>query len=118
MGGGRYRSGIEGPALLFVTTSTDGKVNIFDSDEKLSLLEEALFKVVRLQKSFLMGYVLMPNHLHLLIGSPSGGNHISALVHSLKGNVRKAIFGDRRIWQQRFDDLVIKTEEQFRIKLD
>jgi putative transposase len=118
MGGRRYRSGLEAPSLLFVTTSTIKRINLFNCDEKLSLAEQTLFDVVKMHSCFLMGYVLMPNHVHLLIGTRQGGNHISTFMHSFKGNVRKAIADDRRIWQRRFDDLAIMTEKQFSIKLD
>jgi len=118
MGERRYRSSVAGPALFFVTTSTLDRIDLFDSNHKLSQANEILFNVVKLHSSILMGYVLMPNHVHLLIGTQQGGDQISKFVHSFKGNVRKEIAGDRSIWQKRFDDLMIATEDQFRIKLE
>jgi putative transposase len=65
-----------------------------------------------------MGYTIMPNHTHFLIGTPEGGQQLSRFMHSFKGNVRQDFVGNDRFWQQRFDDLAVTTIEQFRIKLE
>jgi putative transposase len=118
MGGRRYRLSVEDAALYFVTTSTANHIRQFNNEDKLTLVTDILYRVVKLEACFLMGFVIMPNHVHLLIGTQQGGNQISKFMHSFKGNVRKNIEGDKRFWQQRFDDLVITTEEQFRIKMN
>jgi putative transposase len=118
MGGRRYRSSIPGPALFFATTSADGRIEIFDSNDRLGLAEEILFQVARRHEAVLTGYVIMPNHVHFLIGMREGGKQLSSFMHSYKGNVRQAIYGNAHIWQQRFDDLVITSQEQFTIKLN
>lgn len=38
-------------------------------------------------------------------------------MHSLKGRVRIELIDKGKLWQDRFDDLVLTTEEQFYIKL-
>jgi putative transposase len=118
MGGRRYRSSITGPTLFFATTTAENHFHIFDTPDKLSSAEAILFKVVHHSEASLYGYVIMPNHIHVLILMKDGGKQLSTFMHSLKGNIRKALYGDVRIWQQRFDDLIIKTEEQFAIKLN
>ena len=60
----------------------------------------------------------MPSHIHLLSGSQKGGPGISRFIHSLKGRIRSNLSHAGRLWQERFDDLVIKSEKQFRIKLN
>ena len=65
-----------------------------------------------------MGYVIMPNHVHLLIGFINGGKELSDFIHSFKGAVRKRLAGDSLLRERGFDDLEIKTMEQFVIKLD
>ena len=42
---------------------------------------------------------------------------ISTFIHSLKGRVRINLKHRGVFWQERFDDLVIKSDKQFRIKL-
>ena len=65
-----------------------------------------------------MGYVIMPNHVHFLIGSAKGGTGISEFFHSFKALVRIRNSGKKRIWEDGFDDLEIKQMEQFYIKLN
>jgi len=60
----------------------------------------------------------MPNHLHLIVGSKEGGRGIARFIHSLKGMIRKQLVGNARLWQERFDDLMLKSERQFGIKLN
>ena len=116
--GRRNRSLIKGPTLFFVTFSTFDRKNIFTSDRLLEIVEETLFEVVKFYDIQLLGYVIMPNHLHLLTGITEGGSGISKFIFSLKGMIRKNLVGDKLLWNKRFDDLVITTEKQFLIKLD
>jgi putative transposase len=60
----------------------------------------------------------MPSHVHLLAGSTAGGPGVSRFMHSFKGRVRINLNHKESLWQERFDDLVIKSEKQFRIKLN
>ena len=66
----------------------------------------------------LFGHVIMPSHIHILVGSPAGGPGISIFMHSLKGRVREVLQGKGKFWQDRFDDLQITSEKQFKIKLE
>ena len=65
-----------------------------------------------------MGYVLMPTHIHLISGSAQGGRGISRYVHSVKGRIRETLQGKGKFWQDRYDDLLLKSEKQFRTKLN
>ena len=65
-----------------------------------------------------MGYVIMPNHIHLIAGSKEGGPGIAKFMHSLKGMIRKEFVGNDKLWQDRFDDLLLTSEKQFKIKLE
>jgi putative transposase len=67
-------------------------------------------------------YVIMPNHFHLLISIPEG-NSISTFMRDLKKRIAYEYFENlgivhRPFWQSRFDDLLIYTEEQYRIKFN
>ncbi len=44
-----------------------------------------MFRTARDKSIFIMGYVLMPSHFHLIGGTTAGGDGISKYVHSLKG---------------------------------
>ena len=63
-------------------------------------------------------YVIMPNHLHILlqISSENGGRPmtaptISMVVNQLKGYVTKAV--GTRIWQKGFYDHVVRSDSEF-----
>jgi putative transposase len=81
-------------------------------------MEEILFRTARDKGIILMGYVLMPSHLHLIAGSAKGGKAISVFIHSLKGRIRESLQGKGRFWQDRFDDLLLRSEKHFLIKLN
>ncbi len=116
--GRRLRTLASERSLFFVTFSTLNRTEVFHSDETLTTVDDTLFEVVKNKSCYLMGYVIMPNHLHLLIGFIKGGPELSLFMISLKGLIRKRIVGNDRLWEKRFDDLVINTDKQFKIKLD
>src|SRR2546426_411101 len=73
----------------YVTGVTYARVPVFRSDEICSLFVEALAET-RLKDPFkLIGYVLMPDHFHLL-ANPIGLN-ISKVVGKLKGRSASSI---------------------------
>ena len=82
------------------------------------MVQYELYNTTMMKKGFLMGYVIMPNHLHLLIGFTSGGKGLFDFMHTFKGVVRKTLCGNNRLWERGFDDLEIKTMKQFYIKLN
>ena len=114
----RQRSKIKKSTLFFVTTSILNHKRLFNSVEYIAKIEDILFRTAKAKDIILMGYVIMPNHIHLLVGANRGGVQLSKFMHSLKGRIRKDLFGDQKIWQDRFDDVVITGEKQFRIKLE
>jgi REP element-mobilizing transposase RayT len=69
----------------------------------------------------LHGYVIMPDHIHLLV-TPRQPGTVSDIMRNLKSYTSKEIretLGIRGpIWQRRFYDRVIRSEEQFRAALD
>jgi putative transposase len=116
--GKRYRTLIEGPSLFFVTTSTLNRQNKFIDEKSLHLVQDELFKTAEIKAGYLMGYVIMPNHIHLLIGFNDGGKGLFHFIHSFKGAVRKLLVANNLFWERGFDDFEIKTAEQFKIKLE
>ena len=79
----------------------------------------------------LVAYVLMPSHIHMLLGFPK----IEKMTDFMKSFKRmstrrlKPLISDDlatnfnyggsfRLWQPRFDDVIIWSEEQFKIKME
>lgn len=74
------------------------------------LFEDALERV-RLRYRFVVaGYVVMPEHIHLLIGEPIKGE-LSRVVHALKLSVSKRR-AERPFWQARYYDFVVHSENK------
>ncbi len=63
------------------------------------------------------GYVVMPEHVHLLLNEPQRGTLADALK-SLKQGVSRRLIGDaEHFWQKRYYDFNIRNERQFVEKL-
>ena len=76
-------------------------------------------------------YVVMPSHAHALIGLREVG-HLSEFMRSFKSlaarRIRPLLSAEMlpafergskfQFWKPRFDDLIIRSEKQFRIKTD
>jgi putative transposase len=72
----------------------------------------------------LLGYVVMPEHVHLLMSEPEIGTP-STVVHSLKLRVSKRLraksetsIGAPQFWQRRFYDFNVYSAEKRREKLE
>ncbi|HWA95970.1 MAG TPA: transposase [Terracidiphilus sp.] len=75
-----------------------------------NLFEDAL-ELIRLRYRFVVaGYVVMPEHVHLLIGEPQKSN-ISGVVHALKLSVATRR-PERPFWQARFYDFLVHNPEK------
>ena len=131
--------------LHFLTTSTYRRTQIFNSElfkrELVATLAE-----LRAELGFrLLGYVLMPEHFHLLIW-PSEAANPSQIMQRLKGRTARSILktlrenqrqawcarmlrrftlpstvhaeANGRVWQRRFYDMNIWTEKKQLEKLD
>ena len=117
--GRRNRTLITEPSLFFVTTTLRDYRSLFSTPFIRTQVEEVMFKFIPGYADALMGYVIMPSHVHLLIGCKDGGRQLSKYMQALKSTVSRNYFKkENSIWVFRFDDLVIKTDKQFRIKLE
>src|ERR1017187_8753936 len=74
------------------------------------LFEDALERVRERSRFVVAGYVVMPEHVHLLIGEPVKGV-VSGVIHALKLSVamRRA---ERPFWQARYYDFLVHNEEK------
>lgn len=107
------------PSLYFVTTTFVDWRQLMALPATRDAVEYKLFSIAKEKASALMGYVLMSSHIHLLVGCVHGGYQLSKFMRSFKSLTSRQLFAEwRPVWMRRFDDLVITTEKQFRIKLD
>jgi putative transposase len=83
------------------------------------LFLETLDDVRRRYRFYVVGYVAMPEHFHLLISEPEEGDP-STVIQVLKQTVAKEALGDsqeRQFWQTRFYDFNVWTERKRAEKL-
>ncbi|HEU5457979.1 MAG TPA: transposase [Terracidiphilus sp.] len=74
----------------------------------------------RIRRAFLLrvyGYVVMPDHVHLLLSEP-GRETLAVAIKSLKQGVSRRLIGDApRFWQKRYYDFNVHNQQKFQEKL-
>lgn len=127
----RKRLPIRGQALVFVTTTVADWLPVFGDPHLAVVIMDKLQSSAKHFSVAVVGYVLMPSHLHMLLGFPQI-ERLSRFMQSFKILSAKAVKQSRRteitqrlwhdgafrLWKPRFDDLVIVTDQQLRIKLN
>ncbi len=79
--------------------------------------EQALERVRRCYQLCVYGYVVMPEHVHVLLGEPERSN-LAQVIKSLKQGVsRKSIGNNEPFWQKRYYDHNVRDYDSFVQKL-
>jgi putative transposase len=107
--------------IYFVTTVTSNRQKFFIKDEFCDILIKE-FNFYRNKFKFLFfGYVIMPDHLHLLIMTGKKGT-ISDIMRDIKHHsstqVNHLLERNGRVWQEDFYPEIIDEEKFFHQKLD
>jgi putative transposase len=98
----------EAGELHYVTFSCYHRLGYLESAGARDLFEEALQKVHLRYRFDIVGYVAMPEHVHLLVSEPGKGL-LSVALQALKLSVAKR--AERRpFWQARYYDFNVFTE--------
>jgi len=101
----------------FVTSTCYHRHSLFTSDASRRVFESALERVRRSFRLRVYGYVVMPDHIHLLVSEPERGTLADA-VKSLKQGVARRLIGDAdHFWQKRYYDFNVRNRAQFIEKL-
>ena len=114
--------------LHFITSSCYHRQPILSQARRRDWLLK-IFEQVRSRYQFIVaGYVVMPEHIHLLISEPGQGN-VSAVMQVLKQRFARKVMHHRRarklpqqatlweavedhhVWQRRFYDFVVLSEK-------
>jgi putative transposase len=94
------RHPIQHEALMFVTTNTRARTPLFAHAPYANEAVETLYRV-REQLPFLLhGFVIMPDHCHILLRVPAPAS-VSTIIGTFKSGVSFNI-GNGPIWQRRF----------------
>jgi len=117
--GKRNRSIITNPGLYFVTTTARNWTPYFRAPGSRDELENLLFSFFPSHANALMSYVIMLDHVHLLVGCREGGKQLSRFIQAFKSISARRIFpGLGNIWTRRFDDLLIRNHAQVVSRID
>jgi putative transposase len=121
----------EGPALVFITTTCVNWAPIFSDEKAASLAVAQLAETASIMSVAIVAYVIMPSHIHTMLGfkdmksMPDFVRNFKSLSsRKIKENgistTGVPILGDKafQLWKRRYDDLIITSEKQLRIKLD
>ena len=103
--------------LHFITFSCYHRHALLASPRTKSLFEAALEKARQHYRFSVVGYVVMPEHVHLLLSEPEGGT-LSCAVQSVKQSVsRKVTTQGGHFWQERYYDFNVYTKKKWIEKL-
>jgi putative transposase len=101
----------------FITFSCYRRLPYLDNDRARIVFEEALEKLRQRHQFFLFGYVLMPEHVHMLLTEPKV-RPLGTTLSVLKGETSKLLKGERvQFWQVRYYDFNVITSRKFVEKL-
>jgi len=100
----------------FVTFCCYHRRQLFTTDASRRIFESALERVRRTYGLYIYGYVVMPEHVHILLSEPQRDTLADALK-SLKQGSRRLIGDAKHFWQKRYYDFNIRNYRQFVEKL-
>lgn len=127
--------------IHFVTTSCHGRLPLFNSDKVRTIFVQSVIKVRNKYRFKLFGYVIMPEHVHLLIRGRNDKT-VSDIMREIKQTcgyhalqslkvqrrnstlekLKRKIGGRKeqryRFWKPRFYDFNVYSVKKFKEKLD
>ncbi|MDQ2925426.1 MAG: transposase, partial [Acidobacteriota bacterium] len=101
----------------FITFSCYRRLPYLDNDNSRIIFEEVLEHVRQKHQFFVFGYVLMPEHVHLLLSEPKN-YPLATTMSVIKTEISKQLKGDRtQFWQTRYYDFNVLTHPRHTEKL-
>jgi putative transposase len=94
----------------FLTFSCHDRLPYFGAAQASALFERSLEAMRRRYVLFVFGYVVMPEHVHLLVSEPRRGM-LDRAIQSLKTSVSKQCT-QRPFWLKRYYDFNVHSEEK------
>ncbi len=122
----RKRLDLTGPAIAFITTTVFDWKPILNQKTVASIILEEIKSALPAFQCSMISYVIMPSHIHLLMRY----EHIEKLskcTQSFKSITSRRVKqlalpeladNDFKLWKPRFDDLIIQSEKQLKIKME
>ena len=107
----RYQQAL---CLHFITFSCYHRAQLLGTPAARDLFECTLEQTRRWYGFYICGYVVMPEHVHLLVSEPERGRLCTA-IQMLKQNVARNLprpAADRPFWQTRYYDFNVWNEKK------
>lgn len=104
--------------LHFITFSCYRRMKLLDTPAARDVFERELERVRRWYGFYVTGYVVMPEHVHLLISEPER-SQLSVVIQMLKQITSHKLkpAGSARFWQVRYYDFPVWSESKRMEKL-
>jgi putative transposase len=110
------RTGADQPGTFFVTSRTAGSRALFQSERMSLLLIAVLRSHVCTRKFTIHDFVIMPNHVHLLMTIP-GDLTIERAIQLIKGGfsfrAKRELGFSGEIWQKGFSEVGVRDRANF-----
>ena len=97
----------------FVTFCCYHRRPLLNAPAPSQVFEAGLERVRRRFDLCVYGYVVMPEHVHLLLSEPRQGTLADAIKSLKQGVSRRLIGGAEHFWQKRYYDFIVRNEPQF-----
>jgi putative transposase len=98
--------------LHFITFSCYRRLALLGSPQAKRLFEQALEQARRQYGFYITGYVVMPEHVYLLVSEPERRTLARALQAMKQAVARKLIAGREHFWQARYYDFNVWTAKK------
>ena len=97
----------------FITFSCYRREALLAQRSGYIIFEEALERVRQSHRFVVAGYVLMPEHVHLLVNEPQKGS-LATVLQVLKQTTSKKLkrSEEQQFWQRRYYDFNVWTDEK------
>jgi putative transposase len=107
------------PGVYFITTDTWERREIFSKPDPARIVVEQIMECQEREFYLLHAFVVMPNHLHLLI-TPGQEASIEKAVMMIKGGsshrIKKELLYSFPIWMHGYHDRWIRNIDEYRIR--
>jgi len=101
---------------FFVSTNTDGFRRLLQSERSANLLIEVLYHYRSERQYLVHEFVVMPNHLHVII-TPLGAVTIEKAMQLIKGGfsfrAKKAFAWKVTVWHRSFNDRRLRDRSEY-----
>lgn len=121
-------------SCFFITTTCENWTPFIKKSNAYQLLLDSFLFLSNKYEAVILGYVIMPNHIHLILYFKEE-NHLSSFMRDFKKftsvqirqkldqtgydlNKLRTKSGGLKIWQDRFDELYIRDRKHLEEKLD